>query len=77
MQPCLQCLELQEAAKNATLRQIEALASLQRAILSQEEYLIETLEFVVKEAGVARERITQAYRYHLRTHRGTSSGSAA
>jgi hypothetical protein len=77
MRRCLQCLELREAAKNATLRQIEALASLQSAILSQNENLIETAEFVVKEAGDARERTTEAYRYHLRTHRGASSGSAA
>ena len=67
MQPCLQCLEFREAATNATERQIEALASLQSAILSLEENLIETVEFVVKEAGDARERATEAYRYHLRT----------
>jgi hypothetical protein len=77
MQPCLQCLEFREAAMNATERQIKALASLQSAILSQEENLIETVEFVVKEAGDGRERATEAYRFHLRTHRGASSGSAA
>jgi hypothetical protein len=77
MQLCLQCLEFREAARNATKRQIEALASLLNAILSQEENLIETAEFVVKEAGNARERITEEYRYHLRTHRRASSGSAA
>jgi hypothetical protein len=59
------------------LRQVEALASLQSAIQSQEENLIETVEFVAKEAGDVRERITKAYRYHLRIHRGASSGSAA
>ena len=73
MQPCLLCLEFREAAKNATERQIEALASLQNAILSQDENLIETAEFVVEEAGNTRERITEEYRYHLRTHRRASS----
>jgi hypothetical protein len=34
MQPRLLCLEFREAAKNATEWQIEALASLQNAILS-------------------------------------------
>jgi len=62
-------LEFREAAKNAAEPQIEALASLQNAILSQDENLIETAEFVVEEASNTRERITEEYRYHLRTHR--------
>ena len=57
MQPCLLCLEFREAAKNAAEPQIEALASLQNAILSQDENLIETAEFVVEEAKIGRAHV--------------------
>ena len=74
---CPQCKELTQLARAATQRHIEVLTSLKTAIMNRDTNLIETLEFMAKEAGHAREGITETLRYHLRTHGGATAGSAA